>query len=162
MWQRSKCLWTCIAARNVRSFGRLCAAGETQIGPFKKGPPLVRFCQYTILYFLILSFFIVRQIYQYWRVLTGFDNFLQWQKIVLISIFTDLLHLKLCDKEGHPQRPDMRCDRGNPAPNDLPSCLISSDCHGHWYILFAVIVMTSIIMYTEVDSGMAGSCPGGE
>ena len=39
-----------------------------------------------------------------------------------MSIFLDLLPLKLCGKEGHPQRPDMQHmqrGRGNPASNNL-------------------------------------------
>ena len=32
-----------------------------------------------------------------------------------MTMFTDLLPLKLCGKEGHPQRPDMQHGHGNPA-----------------------------------------------
>ena len=38
--------------------------------------------------------------------------------MVQISIFLDLLPLKLCGKDGHAQRPDMLCGRGNPVTNN--------------------------------------------
>ena len=34
-----------------------------------------------------------------------------------MSIFVDCMPWKLCRKEGHPQRPEMRRGRGNPASN---------------------------------------------
>ena len=37
-----------------------------------------------------------------------------------ISIFMDLLPLKLCGKEGRPQRPHLQHGYGNPTSNNLP------------------------------------------
>ena len=53
-------------------------------------------------------------------------QFPQTARMVRISIFRDLLPLKLSGKEGRPQRPDMRRGHGNPASNNLPRRLTVS------------------------------------
>ena len=93
-------------------------------GPFGKRPPLVTFCQYSILYVILnFDFFIVWQPYQNW------NKYWPWQfakmaKVVWISIFLYLLPLKLCDKEGLPQRLHMRRGSWNSVSNNLPIHLI--------------------------------------
>ena len=56
--------------------------------------------------------------------------------MVRMSIFMDLLPLKLCGKEGRPQRPDMQRDHSNPASNNLPRRLKTK-------------VPTGLILYQE-------------
>ena len=60
----------------------------------------------------------------------GLDNFFKWQ--VQMSNWLDLLPLKLCGKEGRPQRPQLHRGHRNPASNIPPRCLI------HWAMTLAV------------------------
>ena len=81
----------------------------------------------------------------------GLDNFLKWQ--VQMSNWLDLLPLKLCGKEGHPQRPQLQHGRRNHASNIPPRC------HIHWAMTAPYNFLVVTAPRVQTRSRLPGKVP---